>query len=132
MATAEERIDEHMKERLHDLEALWRLYQEGDQEHEELGYFHEYGLCFDYVPQEGKQPGFFRYQLSTGGPGDEFRFYGGPDDEEPVIEYVFLDWFDGSSRALTGDDYALLLEIWEFFKEVGSVELEYINRFKEM
>ena len=102
--------------------------------------FNEYGLAFDYFPGESPEfdddgeetkegtPGFFRYQISTGGPGDEFRFYAdgsGYDWNLWKVEYTFLDWFDGASRTLHGEDYRLLDEIFRFFVEIGSCEAEY-------
>lgn len=120
--TCEERVDAHMEDRLQDLRKLWTAYCEGDEDRhsDDLGNFHEYGLCFDYVTPEAGEPaseGFFRYQLSTGGPGDEFRFFCGPGFEAYRVEYRFLDWWDGAGRTLTGDDLALLLEIWESWKD---------------
>ena len=61
------------------------------------------GLCFDYVPPNTfeEQPiGYFRRQLSYGGPSDEFRVY----DNENSIKYYFLDWFDGASIYVDDDE----------------------------
>ena len=72
-------------------------------------YFHEYENLFDYVNQsalsweyvEGedeKNPGFYRLQLSWGGPSDEFRIYTiGDTLEIDCIDYHYMDWFDGAS-----------------------------------
>lgn len=84
--------------------------------HPDLGRFEEYGLGFWYVPlgtYEDQSEGWFVWQLSTGGPGDEFRFFVGFDGEPYRIEYWFLDWFDGAKRILGGDDLDLLMETWE-------------------
>ena len=70
-------------------------------------YFHEYedffdyinntALSWDYVEQEGKNAGFYRLQLSWGGPSDEFRIYTTQyADEIDVVEYHYMDWFDGA------------------------------------
>jgi hypothetical protein len=99
----------------------------------DLGNLYEYGLSFDYVaPQTftDQEEGFFRYQLSTGGPGDEFRIYADKvrDYQWSVyrIEYVFLDWFDGASRRLYGEDRELVQGIFEsFFADCGSADIEY-------
>jgi hypothetical protein len=83
---------------------------------------HEYGLGFDYVPagtfSDQDEP-FFRWQLSTGGPGDEFRFFTGPDLVPHRVEYWFLDWWDGASRRLHGPDKDTLLEFWSILAECG-------------
>jgi len=83
---------------------------------EDLGNINEYGLCFDYVSPgtfTDQREGYFRWQLSTGGPGDEFRFYVNPDCSVHLVEYWFLNWSDGAQVILSGSDEDLLLEIWE-------------------
>jgi len=93
----------------------------------DLGTFHEYGLAFDYV-KEGtfeQDEAYFRYQLSWGGPSDEFRFYVNPGFTCHRIEYWFLDWFDGAEVILEGEDYELLEEIFEDFKGMGAVSDTY-------
>ncbi len=92
---------------------------------EDLGSIHEYGLCFDNVPAgtfSDQREGFFGYQLSTGGPGDEFRFYTDAQRKVHRIEYWLLDWFDGAFRTITEGEEALLLELWDGFEEGGTVE----------
>ena len=49
-----------------------------DLEHYEdfFHYINEYGLSWDYVEAEDPtQSGYYRFQLSWGGPSDEFRIY---------------------------------------------------------
>jgi len=72
-------------------------------------YFHEYEDFFDYINntalswdyvegEDEKNPGFYRLQLSWGGPSDEFRIYTiGDTLEVDVIDYHYMDWFDGAS-----------------------------------
>lgn len=118
--------------RMRDLRKLFNAHQEGDEEKyaNELGTFNEYGLCFDYVAPgtfHDQAQGYWRYQLSWGGPSDEFRFYaGGCGDQEPYrISYVFLDWFDGHERRLVGHDLELMRQVWGFFSETGLTKAEY-------
>jgi len=87
--------------------------------------FSEYGLSFDYVAPEtfgeDQEEGYFRYQLSWGGPSDEFRFYVSPSRHGFTphrVEYWFMDWFDGASRRLYGADRVLLDDIFEWFNEL--------------
>lgn len=115
----EERIDEHLKGRLEDLETLFHNYN-GEEYHEELGNFNEYGLCFDYVESNDQEKGYYRYQLSWGGPSDEFRIWVSFFGKIEKIEYWFLDWFDGASVDVT--DNELIREIVEDFKEIGMME----------
>ena len=61
------------------------------------------GLCFDYVDPDtftNQKEGYWRWQLSWGGPGDEFRIYVSPDKSVHRIEYWYLDWFDGAHVTL--------------------------------
>lgn len=57
-------------------------------------YVNNAGLSFDRVEAgtfEGQRAGYWRWQLSYGGPADEFRLFDNGD-----LEYWYLDWFDGA------------------------------------
>lgn len=127
--TCKERVNEQLRSRLYDLGKLFRAYQEGNEESiEDLGTFSEYGLSFDYVAPDtfdDQQEGYFRYQLSCGGPSDEFRFFVNCDLSLHRIEYWFMDWFDGANIILDGSAYNLLSEIYDFFNEVGCTQAEF-------
>jgi hypothetical protein len=61
--------------RVRDLRKLFTAHQKGDEDRyiEDLGTFVEYGLCFDYVSPgtfTDRQEGYWRYQISWGGPSD--------------------------------------------------------------
>ena len=63
-------------------------------------YISEYGLCFDKVEPntfQDQKLGYWRWQLSWGGPSDEFRIFVDEDKNIYKIEYWYLDWFDGAS-----------------------------------
>ena len=63
-------------------------------------YISEYGLCFDKVEPntfQDQKLGYWRWQLSWGGPSDEFRIFVDEDKNIYKIEYWFLDWGDGAS-----------------------------------
>jgi len=74
--------------------------------HKDLNHYEDYydyinqlGLCFDFVEANtfDNQPcGYWRWQLSWGGPGDEFRVFTDVDKNIDRVEYVYLDWFDGA------------------------------------
>jgi hypothetical protein len=110
-----------------DLDSLWD--EIGDNINEELRErFHEYALAFDYVASgtfNDHKQGYFRYQISYGGPSEEFRFYCDPGFVCYRVEFWFLDWFDGASRTLHGDDKALMLEVYEQFDQIGTTEHVY-------
>ena len=69
-------------------------------------YINQYGLSWDYVEAEDEtESGYYRYQLSWGGPSDEFRIYiedcefnpkDGFDFATMKVFYHFADWFDGA------------------------------------
>jgi hypothetical protein len=125
-----DKVQEALESNYEDLKKLFLAYQEGDEDRhiEELGTFLEYGLAFDYVAPgtfKDQKQGYFRYQISCGGPGEEFRFYINVDFSCYSVEFWYLNWFDGSKVELTGSKKELLIEIYEFFRERGSVENEY-------
>jgi hypothetical protein len=118
--------------RVEDLRRLLGAWQDGDEDRHanDIGTLSEYGLGFDYVAPgtfTDQKEGYWRYQISWGGPSDEFRFYaGGCGEQQPYrISYVFLDWFDGHEQALTGHDLDILNQIWTFFQDAGGTEAEY-------
>lgn len=133
-ATCKERIGEHLNGRIEDLRKLWELNKEDPEKYDdELGNFNEYGLCFDYVAPgtfERQHRGYFRYQLSWGGPSDEFRYFCDENFNIARIEYWFLDWFDGAKRILGGSRYNLLAEIFDYFKECETVKYTYDQAMK--
>lgn len=121
----------HKTKRMSDIRKLWAAEQEmgGDAHVSDLGSLNEYGLSFDYVVPGtfNDQPrGYWRWQLSWGGPSDEIRFYAellkeyGPAYVDR-IEYVFMDWYDGHTRALRGKDRDLMETIFkDWLTEVGT------------
>ena len=70
------------------------------------------GLCFDYVEPktwDDQLEGYWRWQLSWGGPGDEFRLFVNPDMSLHRAEYWYLDWYDGAHVTL---DAKLHADAW--------------------
>ena len=119
-----DRVQSHLTSRLDDLTQLWAAYCEGNEDSvPDLGTFNEYGLSFDYVEPgtfTDQPEGYHRYQLSWGGPSDEFRFFTNHDLSLYRIEYWFVDWFDGAPADVTNNP--LMSELWDFFVEIGSAE----------
>jgi hypothetical protein len=74
-------------------------YQEASEDL--FDYANSTALSWDYVEPgtfEDQEEGYYRLQLSWGGPSDEFRIYTIADTLEiDVIEYWYMDWFDGAS-----------------------------------
>ena len=87
-----------------------KLYKAENQETEELGSLNEYGLSLDYVEAgtwKNQVKGYKRYQLSWGGPSEEFRLY----DNSHRIEFWYLDWFDGAYAIVPKRDNAMITDI---------------------
>jgi len=79
--------------------------------------FCEYGLCFDLVEagtfNDQLEP-YYRYQISYGGPSEEFRMYA------DRTEYWYLDWFDGASIDVTHD--SRVDEIMQTFEDCEMID----------
>lgn len=86
----------------------------------------EYGLGFDYVPRGtfGNKGGYYRYQLSWGGPQEEYRFFADPDGSLRRVEFWYLDWETGERIVLKDKEFALLKGVFEFFQEIGMTHIE--------
>jgi len=73
------------------------------------------GLSFDYVPHntfENQKEGYWRWQFSWGGPGDELRAFVNRDDSIHRLEYWYLDWFDGAKVNVAAEHPA-----WELMQQ---------------
>lgn len=123
-----DRVAARLKSRMTAIRKLWAAYRAGEEDGDpEYGTFNEYGLSFDYVAPgtyQGQRRGYFRYQLSWGGPADEFRFFVDELKKPTRIEYWFMDWWDGAKIILKGRDRALMTEILGDFDEMGMLEGE--------
>jgi len=82
----------------------------------ELGNKEDYGLSIDYVEEgtfnDQREP-YIRFQLSWGGPSEEFRIYATNE-----IEFWFLDWFTGEHINLG------TIEADEIFNFLGGSDFE--------
>lgn len=134
--TCKERWAAHKDSRFADLRKLWKLYQEDCEASDpDLGNLMEYGLSFDYVAPgtfDDQNEGYWRFQLSWGGPSDEIRFYSSRYDCEPYkVTYCFMDWFDGHNRKLVGRDLELATELWWWFESACTTEHVYNEAMQE-
>lgn len=105
-------------------------YMDGTAPNDALGPFIEYALDFCYVPKgtwEDQMHGYWRYQMSWGGPSDEIRFFIDYDDVRdvyPRAEYWFLDWGDGAH--LMVDEHCVNW-VWDHYLKSGAVRSEFIK-----
>ena len=96
---------ERYNERIKDLK---ELLEAEDNETEELGSLDNYGLSIDKVEAgtfEGQRADYICYQLSWGGPSDEFRIFKNGD-----IEYWYMDWFDGAKIDVVNEKEADIIK----------------------
>tara|TARA_R100000963_G_C4586695_1_gene65486 strand:+ start:288 stop:641 length:354 start_codon:yes stop_codon:yes gene_type:complete len=75
------------------------------------------GLSFDYVEPNtftDQLEGYWRWQLSWGGPSDEFNIYINPDKSVHRIEYWYKDWFDGAHVTLSPGTHS---DVWHMLAD---------------
>ena len=61
--------------------------------------WHEFGLSFDYVEPftfDDQRDGYWRFQISFGGPSEELRAWFDSNDQLRALEFWFLDWGEGA------------------------------------
>ena len=108
MKNCKERVKEAYQDRITDIR---KLYKAGAEEVEDLGTLAEYGLSIDKVGAgtfEKQREDYLRYQLSYGGPSEEFRIY-----KNGEVEFWLLDWFDGAKVEVKGNDAEMIKDIVE-------------------
>ena len=104
----QDKVESAAKSRMADIRAM---FEAEDQTVEDIGCLFDYGLGIDLVPAgtfNDQRENYIRYQLSWGGPSEEFRLY-----ENGEIEFWYLDWFDGAPVVVEGDDADMIKEIIE-------------------
>ena len=99
-------VQKNYESRIKDLK---ELFEADDQETEELVSLNNYELDISLIEAgtfEGQRAEYICYQLSWGGPSDEFRIYKNGD-----VEYWFMDWGDGAKVDVYGPEADLVKEI---------------------
>ena len=69
-------------------------------------YLAENTLAFDFVEPntfKDQKDGYWRLQLSWGGPSDEIRYYSNDRKTLDQITYCYMDWFDGAEIQVHAD-----------------------------
>lgn len=97
LETLETTAREYYQSRLDQLRAIFDKIGSDSPEANDEGWeeFYDYGLSIDYVHPytfEGQRAPYWRWQISWGGPSDEFRIYVDQDNDIQEIEYVYLNW----------------------------------------
>jgi len=107
------------------LERLFDEYEDDIREASREAWY-DYGLSFDYVEPGtfgDQDEGYWRYQISWGGPSEEIRFYASKGHSGWRLhraEFWYFDWLDGAKLLVTSDE--TVRAIWDNFEERGSVE----------
>lgn len=99
--TCAELISARYEDRLKQFSDAW-----ADVEVNWHDYLAENTLAFDYVEPHTfrRQPhGYYRLQLSWGGPSDEVRWYSRKPHTYYKITYNYMDWFDGAEIDVSFD-----------------------------
>lgn len=117
--------------RMDDLEKLVEWEQAGEEDGHPIleTTLDEYGLGFDYCASNDGQEGYFRFQISYGGPSEELRFFCDPTLTLYRVEFWYLDWFDGAPVTLwcLSRDHAKPLPhsldyLWDIWTECGTLQ----------
>ena len=126
-------VAHELEKELEMLRKLWKLHcEDSDAYDDEYGNLYEYGLAFGYIAPRtfsDQDEGYFRYQISCGGPSDEFQIFAGGSPGGWVIhriEYWYKDGFDGASITLRGEDFEFMKElVGSFFGGCGTLTTAY-------
>ncbi len=101
--SCEEKIDQELNSRIKDFKNA--LNNEDDF----IEWLNDYALAYEDDPHYRAK----KLELSYGGPADGFRFF-----EDGTIQYYYQDWFDGAIRTLYGEDYKIMLEVYENYLDI--------------
>ena len=71
-------------------------YQENFFDYLNDGYFLSWDFVEPFTFGDDQKAGYWRLQISYGGPSSEFRIYADSEKEIRKIEYWYLNWFDGA------------------------------------
>ena len=107
---------EHLESRQDDISRYMNApdpWESIDPDGDYLPPFNEYGLCFDAVENDDTEAiEYFRFQISCGGPSEEYRFH-----PNGLIEFVYLDWYTGIGFDVSNTDEGQWLR--DQYKELG-------------
>lgn len=124
-------VKERFEDRLTTIKQAVQDLFDGKEPDEEGGLF-DLGLCFDFVPAhtfDDQEEHYFRWQLSWGGPSDEFRIYTDNHNNIKRIEYWYMDWFDGASVDCTQNTTIRDAVIWQLEGFAPAYELQEVSEY---
>lgn len=106
--TCEDVIVEHYNDRLKQLRATIANVDKAEEDDNGITW-----LDFSYVEAHtfnGQERGYYRWQLSWGGPSDEYRIWMNPDGIEHIT-YHFMDWYDGAEMEVYDNEIQEFIEM---------------------
>jgi hypothetical protein len=122
-------VQERFEDRLATIKKAMENLFDGKEPDEEGGLF-DIGLDFSFVPSftfDEQEEHYFRWQLSWGGPSDEFRIYTDNENNINRIEYWYMDWFDGASVECTQNQPIRDAVLWQLEGFAPAYELQACN-----
>ena len=110
--TCEDVIVEHYNDRLQQVRATIADVDKAEEDGNGITW-----LDFSYVEAHtfnGQERGYYRWQLSWGGPSDEYRIWMNKDGIEHIT-YHFMDWYDGAEIEVYDNEIQEFIEaVFEF------------------
>ena len=88
-------------------------FKKGLKSKDPMNWLGESVLGFDYVKPEtfnNQEQGYWRMQISWGGPSDEVRWYTNNGINFSKTTYAYLDWFDGDEIEIDNEKEDLISE----------------------
>lgn len=132
--TCAELVQQQWAGRKVDLE-IFMNREDPEEDPEDIGLFQEYGLHFDYLCPyywTDQTQGYWRYQISYGGPCEEIRIYGDVIDDYKAhmirAEFWFLDWGDGACVDVSKE--ACVRWLFDNLTETGTIAHTYHEGMK--
>ena len=106
---------ESYRGRMQEIRSLRRLAEKDPEAYNDFGRWDEYGLSLDYVPAgtfNDQRRGYLRFQISWGGPSEEFRFFMDERLNCTSIEFWYLDWGCGHRIKVSNQTMRDIFEEW--------------------
>jgi len=106
-----DRIKKELEGRIKDFQTALKKSEDGsftidgDDYEDFISWINSYALAYAEDPHYRAM----RLELSYGGPQDYFLFF-----DDGIIEYHFLDWFDGAEIILSGKDYEVMEKVKDY------------------
>ena len=116
-----DRVNDEYQSRLKEIKKAYN-----DENLDFVEWLNEFGLGWNYVlPNtfDNQERGYYRWQLSWGGPSDEFRIYTNNEKNIEFVEYWFLDWFDGASIKVNDQEVLNMID-WQLDCDLTPIEHE--------